>query len=219
MTEAPTVLFVCVHNAGRSQMAAALLERHVGGRVRVRSAGSEPADRINPAVVEAMAEAGIDVLLSARRVGPTGKAYGLDMTDEMLDLARKNVAAAGVTNIEFLKGLIEQIPLPDASVDVIISNCVINLSTDKPKVFAEMHRVLKPGGRVGVSDVVAGNDLTMEQRAERGSYVGCIAGALSFEEYERGLSDAGFDEVEIEPTHEVADGMFAAIVRARKPAA
>ena len=160
---------------------------------------------------------GIDVLLSARRVGPAGKAYGLDMTDEMLELARKNAAEAGVENVEFLKGLIEEVPLPDASVEVVISNCVINLSTDKPAVLREMFRVIRPGGRVGVSDVVASDELAPEERAERGSWVGCIAGALSFEEYRRGLVAAGFEDVEIEPTHEVAPGMFAAIVRATKP--
>jgi SAM-dependent methyltransferase len=160
---------------------------------------------------------GIDVLLSARRVGPSGKVYGLDMTDEMLDLARKNAAEAGVTNVEFLRGLIEAIPLPGASIDVIISNCVINLSTEKPQVFEEMFRVLKPGGRLGISDVVAADELTPEQRAERGNWVGCIAGALSFQEYERELARVGFEAIEIVPTHEAADGMFGAIVRATKP--
>jgi arsenite methyltransferase len=160
---------------------------------------------------------GIDVLLSARRVGPTGRAYGLDMTDEMLELARRNAAEAGATNVEFLRGQIEDIPLPAGSVDVVISNCVINLSTDKPAVFASTFRALKPGGRVGVSDVVAENHLTAEERAERGEWVGCIAGALSMAEYERGLVDAGFVDVQITPTHEVAEGMHSAIVRARKP--
>ncbi len=162
---------------------------------------------------------GIDVLLSARRVGPTGKAYGLDMTDEMLELARRNAAEAGATNVEFLRGHIEDIPLPTDSVDVVISNCVINLSTDKPAVFASAYRVLRAGGRMGVSDVVAENYLTPDERAERGAWVGCIAGALSIVEYERGLADAGFVDVEITPTHEVADGMHSAIVRARKPEA
>jgi arsenite methyltransferase len=160
---------------------------------------------------------GIDVLLSAKRVGPTGKAYGLDMTDEMLELARANAAAAGATNVEFLRGLIEDVPLPDASVDVVISNCVINLSTDKPAVIREIFRVLRPGGRVGVSDVVADDDLTPEDRAERGSFVGCIAGALSFSEYRTSLAAAGFVDVEVEATHEMVQGMHGAIVRARRP--
>ncbi|MGW3090358.1 arsenite methyltransferase [Streptomyces sp. NPDC001108] len=160
---------------------------------------------------------GIDVLLSARRVGPTGKAYGLDMTEEMLALALANAAKAGARNVEFLKGTIEAVPLPAATIDVVISNCVINLSTDKPAVFAEMLRVLRPGGRIGISDVVADDALTPAQRAERGDYVGCIAGALSFAEYRSGLAAAGFTDIEIVPTHAVADGMHAAIVRAVKP--
>ncbi|WP_433570252.1 arsenite methyltransferase [Streptomyces sp. CA-251247] len=160
---------------------------------------------------------GIDVLLSARRVGPTGKAYGLDMTDEMLELALANAKKAGATNVEFLKGTIEAIPLPANTIDVVISNCVINLSTDKPAVFAETFRALKPGGRIGVTDVVADDDLTPDQRAERGDYVGCIAGALTFAEYRAGLEAAGFADVEITATHSVADGMHSAIVRATKP--
>jgi arsenite methyltransferase len=161
---------------------------------------------------------GIDVLLSARRVGPTGKAYGVDMTEEMLALARANATKAGATNVEFLKGTIENIPLPANTVDVVISNCVINLSVDKPAVFAETFRVLNPGGRFGVSDVVAEDTLTPEERAERGSYVGCIAGALSMTEYREGLTAAGFTDVEIQPTHEVGDGMHSAIIHAVKPA-
>jgi len=161
---------------------------------------------------------GIDVLLSARRVGPTGKAYGVDMTDEMLTLARANAVKAGATNVEFVKGTIESVPLPDTSVDVVVSNCVINLSTDKPAVLAEVHSLLRPGGRVGVSDVVAEDYLDATQRAERGSYVGCIAGALSIGEYHDGLTAAGFTDISIIPTHQVADGMHSAIVTARKPA-
>ena len=161
---------------------------------------------------------GIDVLLSARRVGPTGFAYGVDMTDEMLELANANKAKAGVRNVEFRKGTIEDVPLPDASVDVVISNCVINLSTDKPAVLAEMFRVLAPGGRIGISDVVAEDDLTPADRAERGSYVGCIAGALSKAEYLDGLAVAGFVDAEVVYTHEAAPGMHSAIVRAAKPA-
>ena len=162
---------------------------------------------------------GIDVLLSARRVGPTGFAYGVDMTDEMLALAEQNKAKAGVTNVEFRKGTIEDVPLPDGSVDVVISNCVINLSTDKPAVLAEMFRVLAPGGRIGISDVVAEEHLTAADRAERGSYVGCIAGALSRREYIDGLAAAGFADAEVTFTHEPAPGMHGAIVRATKPAA
>ncbi|MFE1754351.1 arsenite methyltransferase [Streptomyces anandii] len=161
---------------------------------------------------------GIDVLLSARRVGPTGKAYGVDMTDEMLALALANAEKAGATNVEFLKGTIESVPLPAATVDVVISNCVINLSVDKAAVFAETFRVLRPGGRIGVSDVVADDALTPGQRAERGDHVGCIAGALSFAEYRAGLRAAGFTGIEIVPTHPVADGMHSAIIRATKPA-
>ncbi len=159
---------------------------------------------------------GIDVILSARRVGPAGTAYGVDMTDEMLALAQKNARDAGVTNVHFLKGLIEQIPLSAGSVDVVISNCVINLSTDKAAVLTEIARVLKPGGRLGISDVVAEDQLTPSERAERGSYVGCIAGALSKGEYEAGLDAAGFEHVSVEFTHRVADGMYGAIVKAVK---
>jgi arsenite methyltransferase len=162
---------------------------------------------------------GIDVLLSARRVGPSGHAYGLDMTDEMLELARRNAAEAGASNVEFRKGHIEAIPLPDASVDVIISNCVINLSPDKPAVFGEMFRVLRPGGRVGVSDVVAEDRLGPAERAERGDWAGCIAGALSRSEYADGLAAAGFVDVEVTFTDPVADGLHSAIVRAGRPAA
>jgi len=160
---------------------------------------------------------GIDVLLSARRVGPAGKAYGLDMTEEMLALALANAERASATNVEFLKGTIEAVPLPAGTIDVVISNCVINLSVDKPAVFAETFRVLRPGGRLGISDVVADDTLTPDQRAERGDYVGCIAGALSFSEYRAGLEAAGFADIEITPTHAVADGMHSAVVRARKP--
>jgi SAM-dependent methyltransferase len=161
---------------------------------------------------------GIDVLLSARRVGPQGKAYGLDMTQEMLALARRNAEQAGARNVEFLKGHIEQVPLPAATVDVVISNCVVSLSVDKPAVFAEAFRVLHPGGRVGVTDVVAEDRLGPEERAERGSYAGCIAGALSRSEYEQGLGAAGFTQVSVTFTHQLADGLHAAIVKAVKPA-
>ena len=165
-------------------------------------------------VLDLGAGGGIDVLLSAKRVGPSGKAYGLDMTDEMIELARRNAGEAGVDNVEFLKGYIEEIPLPESSVDVIISNCVINLSTDKPAVFAEMARVLRPGGRIGITDVVAEDHLSETDRAERGEYTGCIAGALSFSEYAELLVAAGFNEVSVTPTHAVADAMHSAIIKA-----
>jgi arsenite methyltransferase len=161
---------------------------------------------------------GIDVLLSARRVGSSGFAYGVDMTDDMLTLARANAAKAGAGNVEFLKGEIEALPLPDAAVDVVISNCVINLSTDKPAVLAEMFRVLVPGGRVGISDVVAEDHLTPADRAAAGSYVGCIAGALSRAEYLDGLAAAGFCDASVTFTHQAAPGLHFAIIRAVKSA-
>lgn len=160
---------------------------------------------------------GIDVLLAAKRVGPTGFAYGLDMTDEMLELARRNAADAGATNVEFVKGYIEDIPLPDRTIDVVISNCVINLAADKPAVFAEIFRVLKPGGRIGISDVVADDALSPDERAERGSWVGCIAGALSYSEYRQELERAGFVDISVEATHQATEGMDSAIIKARKP--
>jgi arsenite methyltransferase len=161
---------------------------------------------------------GLDVLLSARRVGPTGHVYGLDMTSEMLELARRNASEAGATNVEFLEGNIERIPLPDASVDVIISNCVVNLAADKRAVFAEMFRVLRPGGQVGVSDVVTDDDLSDDDRVASGSYVGCIAGALRVTEYEAGLTAAGFADVSVQITNTVGDGIHSAIVKATRPA-
>jgi SAM-dependent methyltransferase len=160
---------------------------------------------------------GIDVLLSARRVGPAGHAYGVDMTDEMLERARAAAHAAGAGNVTFLKGRIEDVPLPDASVDVVISNCVVNLSTDKARVFREVSRVLRSGGRIGIADVVAEDRLTPSERAERGDWAGCVAGALSVGEYERELAAAGLVDVEVRLTHPVADGMHSAIVRARRP--
>ena len=161
---------------------------------------------------------GIDVLLSAKRVGLSGFAYGVDMTDEMLELARANAAKAGVTNVEFRKGTIEELPLDDASVDVVISNCVVNLSTDKPAVLSETFRVLTPGGRIGISDVVAEDSVSPAERAQRGSYIGCIAGALSRAEYLAGLAAAGFTDASVTFTHQVAPGLHGAIVRATKPA-
>jgi arsenite methyltransferase len=161
--------------------------------------------------------AGADVLISARRVGPAGKAYGLDMTDEMLALARANAAAAGAGNVEFLKGYIEEIPLPDASVDVVISNCVINLAADKGAVLREAARVLKPGGRFAVSDVIADPGMDAETRADMAAWTGCIAGALTRSEFESALTDAGLVDAEIRETHRVHAHAASAIVRARKP--
>jgi arsenite methyltransferase len=163
--------------------------------------------------------AGADVLISARRVGPSGRAIGLDMTDEMLELARANAADAGVDNVEFLKGYLEEIPLPDASVDVVISNCVINLAADKSRVLAEAARVLRPGGRFAVSDVVAAEDMDAATRADMAAWTGCIAGALTDREFRATLAGAGFEAIEIVPTHKVHEHAESAIIRARKPAA
>ncbi len=161
---------------------------------------------------------GLDVLLSARRVGPDGKAYGLDMTDEMLDLARANQREAGIENVEFLKGTIESVPLPDDSVDVIISNCVINLSADKAAVFREAARVLRPGGRFAVTDVIADPAMDEATRGDMEQWTGCIAGALTRDEFRRELSNAGFESIEIEETHRVHEHAGSAIVRALLPA-
>ena len=161
---------------------------------------------------------GIDVLLSARRVGPSGKAFGLDMTDEMLELARENQREAGVENVEFLKGEIEQIPLPDGAVDVVISNCVINLSGDKPRVLREAARVLRPGGRFAVSDVIADPDMDEATKQDMQQWTGCIAGALTREEFEAHLAAAGFEDIEIRETHRVHEQAASAIVRANLPA-
>ncbi|HXB15634.1 MAG TPA: arsenite methyltransferase [Solirubrobacteraceae bacterium] len=163
--------------------------------------------------------AGADVLISARRVGPGGRAIGLDMTDEMLDLARRNAERAGIENVEFRKGYIEEIPLPDASVDVVISNCVLNLSGDKPKAIREAARVLRPGGRFAISDVIADPDMDELTRADMQQWTGCVAGALTREEFERALVAAGLIDLEIRETHRVHEHAVAAIVRASKPGA
>src|SRR5690242_4774186 len=163
--------------------------------------------------------AGADVLISARRVGPSGRAIGLDMTDEMLELARANAAQTGVDNVVFVKGYIEDIPLPDASVDVVISNCVINLAADKAKVLAEAARVLRPGGRFAVSDVVADPDMDEATRCDMAAYTGCIAGALTEQDFRAALSAAGLTDVDIRETHRVHERAASAIVRARKPPA
>lgn len=163
--------------------------------------------------------AGADVLISARRVGPTGRAIGLDMTDEMLDLARRNAAEAGIENVEFRKGFIEEIPLPDGTVDVVISNCVLNLSADKPKVLREAARVLRPGGRFAISDVIADPDMDEATRGDMQQWTGCIAGALTRAEFEAALAGAGLGEIEIRETHRVHEHAGAAIIRAIKPMA
>ncbi|MBV9100699.1 MAG: arsenite methyltransferase [Candidatus Dormibacteraeota bacterium] len=168
-------------------------------------------------VVDLGSGGGADVLISARRVGRTGKAVGLDMTDEMLELARKNAQDAGIANAEFVKGYIEEMPLPNASVDVVISNCVINLSGDKNKVIREAARVLRPGGRFAVSDVIADEDMDDATRADMAAWTGCIAGALTRAEFEGALADAGFVDVEIQETHRVHEHAGSAIIRARKP--
>jgi arsenite methyltransferase len=160
---------------------------------------------------------GADVLISARRVGPTGHAIGIDMTDEMLELARRNAAQAGVENVEFRKGYLEQLPLPNASVDVVISNCVINLSGDKPKVLAEAARVLRAGGRFAVSDVIADEDMDAATRADMQQWTGCIAGALTRREFEQALTTAGLEDIQVQETHRVHEHASAAILRARKP--
>jgi SAM-dependent methyltransferase len=172
-----------------------------------------PGDR----VLDLGSGGGIDVLLSAKRVGPAGRAFGLDMTDEMLALAQRNAAEAGATNVEFLKGHIEAIPLPAGSIDVVISNCVVNLAADKQSVFREIARVLRPGGRIGITDIVAEDHLSPADRASRGSLAGCVAGALSISEFRTGLESAGLSDVSILPTHAVVDGMLSAIVKATKP--
>jgi ubiquinone/menaquinone biosynthesis C-methylase UbiE len=156
------------------------------------------------------------VLISARRVGATGKAIGLDMTDEMLELARANASDAGINNVEFVKGYIEEIPLADSSVDVVISNCVINLAADKRKVLAETARVLKPGGRFAVSDVIADPDMDEATRADMQQWTGCIAGALTRDEFEQALTDAGLTDIEVRETHRVHEHATSAIIRARK---
>jgi arsenite methyltransferase len=172
--------------------------------------------RPGEAVLDLGSGGGLDVILSARRVGPSGKAYGLDMTEEMLALALENKARAGADNVEFLKGYIEEVPLPAATVDVVISNCVVNLSPDKPRVLSEAYRVLRPGGRLAITDVVADEP---SATADVQAWAGCIAGALTRQEYMAGLQDAGFTEVEIVDTHRVAEGHSSAIIRARKPVA
>lgn len=197
----------------RRQLPAAAVAASLGCGNPTAVAALQPGER----VLDLGSGGGIDVLLSARRVGASGFAFGLDMTEEMLELARRNAAEAGVSNVEFLPGQIEAIPLPDASIDVVISNCVVNLSPDKQAVLTEAARVLVSGGRIGITDIVADEGLSTEERAERGSWAGCIAGALTVGEYEELLTVAGFVDVEITRTHEVVPGMSSAIIRATTP--
>jgi arsenite methyltransferase len=200
-------------DADRAQLPEAAVLASLGCGNPTAVAELRPGER----VLDLGSGGGIDVILSARRVGPTGRAIGLDMTDEMLALAQRNAAEAGVDNVEFVRGTIEDIPLPSGSVDVVISNCVINLAADKAAVFSEIARVLRPGGRVGVSDVVADDALDPDERAARGSFSGCIAGALSFDEYRFGLAAVGLVDVSIEPTHAIGDGLYGAIIHATRP--
>jgi arsenite methyltransferase len=216
----------CVHTEGASGWAATIYEAEVVEQMP-ETAVFASLGCGNPTAVADLREGetvldlgsggGLDVILSARRVGESGTVYGLDMTDEMLALAESNAAEAGVRNVRFLKGEIEAIPLPPESVDVVISNCVINLSTDKDAVFAEMARVLRPGGRIGVSDIVAEDDLSEEVRALAASEIGCTAGALTKSEYSAGLETAGFGAISIEFTYQAAEGLHGAIVKAKKP--
>jgi ubiquinone/menaquinone biosynthesis C-methylase UbiE len=208
-----------VRDAVRARYAAAATSFEAGGDCSLGCGNPTAVAELAPGetVLDLGSGGGVDVLLSARRVGPSGKAYGLDMTDEMLALARENQRKAGVENVEWLRGEIEAIPLPAESVDVVISNCVINLSGDKPRVLAEAARVLKPGGRFAVSDVVADEEMDEGTRADLAQWTGCIAGALTRREFEQALVAAGFTGIEITETHRVHDRAGSAIVRARKP--
>jgi arsenite methyltransferase len=212
----PDVFSTGLYDAAESEGATdAALAASLGCGVPTAVADLHPGET----VLDLGSGAGADVLISARRVGPAGKAIGLDMTDEMLALARANAAAAGVDNVEFVQGYLEEIPLPDASVDVVISNCVINLAADKTVVLAEASRVLKPGGRFAVSDVIADDGMDDATRADMQQWTGCIAGALTEARFRAALADAGLTDVEIRPTHRVHEHAGSAIIRARKPAA
>jgi len=216
----------CVHTDGSRGWAAAIYEEGVVSEMPetavLASLGcgnpTAVADlREGEAVLDLGSGGGLDAILSARRVGESGTVYGLDMTDEMLALAEANAAEAGVRNVRFLKGEIEAIPLPSESVDVVISNCVINLSLDKAAVFAEIARVLRPGGRIGISDMVAADDASPVDISKAASELGCTAGALTKGEYKAGLESAGLDAVSVEFTYEAAKGLYGAIVRAERP--
>jgi arsenite methyltransferase len=200
-------------DAGAEGAPAAAVAASMGCGVPTAVADLHPGET----VLDLGSGAGADALISARRVAPGGRAIGLDMTDEMLALARANATEAGVDNVEFVKGYIEQIPLPDVSVDVVISNCVINLSADKRRVLREVARVLAPGGRFAVSDVIADPEMDAATRADMEQWTGCVAGALTEREFRSALADAGLVDVEIRPTHRVHEHAGSAIVRATKP--
>jgi ubiquinone/menaquinone biosynthesis C-methylase UbiE len=200
--------------AAREHVAAAVVSASLGCGVPTAVADLHEGET----VLDLGSGAGADVLISARRVGPTGKAIGLDMTDEMLELARANAAEDGLGNVEFVKGYLEDMPLADGTVDVVISNCVINLSADKPQVLREAARVLRPGGRFAVSDVIADPDMDEQTRADMAAWTGCIAGALTEAEFLAALQEAGLEAIEIRETHRVHEHASAAIIRARKPA-
>ncbi|MDQ3587868.1 MAG: arsenite methyltransferase [Actinomycetota bacterium] len=202
-------------SVGRDEAPASAVEASLGCGVPTAVADL----REGETVLDLGSGAGADVLISARRVGPAGKAIGIDMTDEMLELARANALAAGVENVELVKGYIEQIPLADHSVDVVISNCVINLAADKANVVAEAARVLRPGGRFAVSDVIADPEMDEATRADMAAWTGCIAGALTEAEFREALAAAGFEDIEVRPTHRVHEHASSAIIRARKPSA
>jgi arsenite methyltransferase len=208
----------CGCSAGQDDVREQVRERYASAARAADGGTVGPTDvHEGETVLDLGSGAGADVLISARRVGPSGKAIGLDMTDEMLDLARRNAEQAGVANAEFCKGYIEQIPLPDASVDVVISNCILNLSGDKPQVLHEAARVLRPGGRFAISDVIADPDMDDATRADMQRWTGCIAGALTQREFKDALAAAGLSDVEIRETHRVHEHAAAAIIRARKP--
>jgi arsenite methyltransferase len=208
------VFGAALYEQGDSEAAGGAVSASLGCGVPTAVADLQPGET----VLDLGSGAGADVLISARRVAPGGKAIGLDMTDEMLELARVNAQAAGVTNVEFIKGYLEEMPLPDASVDVVISNCVINLSGDKPATIAEAARVLRPGGRFAISDVIADPEMDERTKADMAAWTGCIAGALTEAEFRQLLTSAGLEQIEIRPTHPVHEHASAAIIRARKPA-
>ena len=210
---AETVFGAGLYAADQAAQAPAAVQASLGCGVPTAVADLDEGET----VLDLGSGAGADVLISAHRVGPAGRVIGLDMTEEMLDLARRNAAEAGAENVEFIHGYLEEVPLPDASVDVVISNCVINLAADKGVVLAEACRVLRPGGRFAVSDVIADPGMEAATRADMQAWTGCVAGALTREEYQRALTSAGFTDIEIRPTHRVHKHAESAVVRARKP--